>query len=185
MTADAPESDLVARARAGDHRAFSLLLANHDDQMRALAFRMLGGRAAMDDALQDAYVKAYRSLGRFQEASSFATWLHRIVARTCIDHLRKRQRRREVPLEVVSATAPDRSAAPDQLVTDRSVLGQALSELPADQRAAVVLVDGEGYSYEQAAEVLGTRPGTIASRLSRARSSLRTALGADRGEGVR
>jgi RNA polymerase sigma-70 factor (ECF subfamily) len=185
MTADPAEVDLVTRSRAGDHRAFTLLLGWHDDRMRALAYRMLGSQAAMDDALQDAYLKAFRSLGRFKGESSFGTWLHRIVSRTCIDHLRTRRRRQEVPLDLVATSGPDAGSGPDQLVAERSALDRALADLPGDQRLVVLLVDGEGFSYEHVAGLLGTRPGTVASRLSRARASLRAALGADREEGMR
>jgi RNA polymerase sigma-70 factor (ECF subfamily) len=175
---DPSEAELIARSLDGDNGAFTTLLGHHDDKMRGLAYRMLGSQAAMDDALQDAYLKAYRSLPRFHGDSSFATWLYRIVSRTCIDHGRRRDRRREVPLEMVAAITTDHLASVDQQVADRSALGAALRELPAKQRLAVILVDGEGLSYDQAADVLGTRPGTVASRLSRARSSLRAALGA-------
>lgn len=139
----------------------------------------------MDDVLQEAYLKAYQSLPRFRGGASFATWLNRIVANTCIDHCRKRSRRPVVPLEAMSMTVADEEPGADQRLAERSALNQALAGLPADQRMAVLLVDGEGLTYDQAADVLGTRPGTIASRLSRGRSTLRAALGADRQEGTR
>jgi RNA polymerase sigma-70 factor (ECF subfamily) len=185
VTIDRSEPELVARSKAGDHRAFAELLRAHDHRMRALVYRMTGSRQAMDDVLQDAYLKAYRSLPRFQGDASFATWLNRIVANTCIDHGRQRRRRPVVPLDEASMAVVDDEARADQRVPERSAINQALAGLPSDQRLAVLLVDGDGLTYDQAADLLGTRPGTVASRLSRARSTLRTRLGADREEGTR
>ena len=171
------EADLVAAARQGDGAAFEALLRRHDDQMRALAFRMLGGQAAMDDALQDAYVKAFRAVRRFRGDASFATWLHRIVATTCIDHLRRRARRAEDELPDEPAPAGGRAADPaaDHAVR-RMDLRRALDRLDPDHRATLLLVDGEGLSYDDAGAVLGIPAGTVSSRLSRARAHMRTLL---------
>src|SRR5690606_31795722 len=89
---DRPDADLVDQARSGDRRAFEALLRRHDDKMRGLAYRLLADRHAMDDALQEAYVKAYRALPRFKAGSNFGTWLYRITYNACIDALRKRKR---------------------------------------------------------------------------------------------
>lgn len=178
------EADLVGRARTGDVEAFEVLVRSHDDRMRALAFGMLGSRAAMDDALQDAYVKAFRALPSFRGESRFSTWLHRIVATTCVDHLRRRQRRREDVLtdepEPIGGHIGDPSG---DTVARRLDLRRALDRLDADQRAALLLVDGEGLSYEEAGTVLGIPAGTVSSRLSRARAELRRALTVEPNEG--
>jgi RNA polymerase sigma-70 factor (ECF subfamily) len=170
------ERELVAAAQAGDHGAFTTLLRAHDDQMRGLAYRMLGSRAAMDDALQDAYLKAYRSLGGFDGRSQFATWLHRVVVRVCLDHLRKTGRRSEVGLEAVGEPATQGPEIGDRLAA-RQELQAALDALAPDAAAAVLLVDGEGLSYAEAAATLGVANGTIASRLGRGRAQLRVLLG--------
>lgn len=172
-----PAADLVQAARAGDHRAFSTLLRQHDAGMRRLATRMLGSPAAMDDALQDAYLKAYRSLDRFRAESAFSTWLYSIVYRTCLDHIRARGRRPTVDIDLATASG----AIPDahdtaQQATDRTALETALAELSEDQRGAVLLVDGAGMSYAEAGEVLGVAEGTVASRLNRAHALLRAAI---------
>lgn len=169
---------LVAEARNGDVTAFERLLRIHDDRMRALAYRMLGSPTAMDDALQDAYIRAFRGISGFRGDSAFSTWLHRIVATTCIDHLRRQGRRREDEMpDDLAAPATGGTADPvgDQ-VTRRGDLAQALDELPSDQRAALILVDAEGLSYEEAAATLGVAPGTVSSRLTRARATMRTKL---------
>jgi RNA polymerase sigma-70 factor, ECF subfamily len=157
---------------------FGLLLQQHDDRMRALAYGMLGNRTAMDDALQDAYLKAWRARATFRADSSFATWLHRIVANTCIDHLRRR--RPTVPLEVVEPVDDDPGA--EQRIGAVDELQAALDLLHPDQRLAVLLVDGEGLSYDEAAEVMGVAHGTVASRLNRGRAAVRRTLVDERGE---
>lgn len=170
------EHELIDLAVAGDHRAFGELVRTHDDRMRGLAWNMLGNRSAMDDALQDAYLKAYRSLAKFRRDAAFSTWLYRITYTTCIDHQRKRGRRAEVALDAV-AEQRDNVIDLDDHFALHSELKDALQTLAPDQLAAVMLVDGEGLSYEEASEVLGVPPGTIASRLNRARASLRRTLG--------
>jgi RNA polymerase sigma-70 factor (ECF subfamily) len=170
----------MARAVAGDQVAFGEVVRHYDDRLRALAWRLLGDRAAMDDVLQDAYVKAYRALCSFREDAAPGTWLHRITYNACIDELRRRQRRPTSAADDLAA-APDPSPTPDDVAVDRSALAVALDALAPDHRAAVLLVDAEGYDYASAGEVLGVPAGTVASRLSRARAALRRALAVDGG----
>lgn len=174
---DPSEEALVDRARSGDVDAFEALVRGVDDRMRALAYRMLGDRAAMDDALQDAYVKAFRSIGSFRADARFSTWLHRIVATTCLDHLRRRRRRAEEPLAADSVPLGGSPADPaGDSVTRRLDVVAALGRLDPDQRAALVLVDGEGLSYDAAGALIGVPAGTVSSRLTRARAAMRTML---------
>ncbi|NNE74678.1 MAG: sigma-70 family RNA polymerase sigma factor [Acidimicrobiales bacterium] len=176
---DSLEDTLTTQAQAGDRHAFAQLLRMHDQRMRALAYRLLQSAAAMDDALQDAYLKAFRGLRDFRAESTFGTWLYRIVYTTCIDHHRRIGRRAEVPIETVvaelTATAAGGPAFDERVVANEVILA-ALDRLPPDQCAAVMLVDGDGYSYDDAAYLLDTTAGTIASRLSRARASIRAEL---------
>lgn len=174
------ERRLLDRARGGDAQAFERLIAPYDESLRRLAYRMLGDRVAMDDALQEAYVKAYRSLDSFAGEAAFGTWLYRIAANVCTDVLRRGARRREQPLDALDELA-DRTPGPERTATTRSDLAAALAALAPDLRAVALLVDAEGMSYDQAGEVLGIPPGTVASRLNRARAALRPAL-ADYGE---
>lgn len=131
----------------------------------------------MDDALQDAYLRAFRAIGRFRRESEFSTWLYRIVTSTCIDHGRRRGRRREDELaDDVSPHVPVVDRVGDGVVR-RADLAAALAELTDDHRATLLLVDGEGLSYEEASFVLGVAAGTVASRLARARAIMRDLLG--------
>jgi RNA polymerase sigma-70 factor, ECF subfamily len=169
---DARDERLVESARLGDQGAFTTLLRRHDDQMRALAWSVLRDRTAMDDALQDAYLKAYRNLDRFRGESRFSTWLHRIVYRTCLDHVR---RRRDLVV-LGDDTDPPAPGRPDGDVDERLAIQQALATLDPETAAALVLVDRDGHSYEEAGHVLGIPAGTVASRLHRGRRALRDVL---------
>lgn len=167
--------DLVlARARKGEHRAFGEIVRCYDERLRALAFRLLDDRDHMDDVLQEAYVKAYRGLPKFRGTSSLGTWLYRITYNVCMDELRRTSR--TAVSEGADIEQPSLERGPGEIAVERSALAAALRSLPVDQRAAVLLVDADGLDYAAAAEVLGVRAGTVASRLSRARVVLRRAL---------
>lgn len=174
------EKGLVAEAEAGDADAFTRLIRSHDGQMRAVAWRLLGSQAAMDDALQDAYLKAWRNLSGFRGDAAFGSWLYSIVRTTCLDHLRTRVRRPLVGLDQL--VDPVASSDPAAEVATSIVLRDAMAKLPADQLCVVALVDGEGHSYESVAQLLDINPGTVASRLHRGRAALRTLLSAGSGE---
>ncbi len=171
----ARDERLLDDARAGDHSAFAALLRRHDDHMRALAWSVLRDRTAMDDVLQDAYLKAHRNLDRFRGESRFSTWLHRIVYRSCLDHLRRR--RPAVALD--EAADPPATSSGEADVDIRMSVERALAALDPETAAALVLVDRDGCTYEEAGEVLGIPAGTVASRLHRGRRSLRAVLEPD------
>jgi RNA polymerase sigma-70 factor (ECF subfamily) len=139
--------------------------------MRTIAWKMLGDAELVDDVLQDAYLKAHRSIGQFRGDAQFQTWLHRIVVNAGVDHLRRLSTRREVSLDHQPELA---LPCEDDRVSDGERVRQALLALPADQRVAILLVDCEGYSYDEAAEILGITQGAVGSRLFRARSTLQT-----------
>ncbi len=160
----------MARARRGDRRAFEILLRAHDREMRGVAWRLLGDRTALDDALQDGYLNAYRSIGQLRGDDDFAGWLHRIVTNACLDLLRQRSRRPEDPID----WGPEPAVGSDEdRITDADQILAALRLLSPDQRAVLVLVEAEGYSYDEVAAMLGITAGTVGSRLSRARTRLR------------
>ena len=168
---------VLAAARRGDPQAFTEVLMHHDRQLRLLAFRLLGDRQQMEDALQDAAIRAFRALPRFDGRSALGTWLHRIVYTTCVDHLRSRSAR-AVPVPTAAAEGvPDPASDPlDRLIAWES-LAAALDQLPPDQRAALLLIDQEGYDYQTAGEIIGVPAGTVSSRVSNARATVRRLLG--------
>ncbi len=176
---------LMAAHVAGDPTAFGTLFARHRDRLWAVALRTTGDHEEAADALQDAMVSAFRRAESFRGDAAVTTWLHRIVVNACLDRLRRRQVRSAAPLSDdvetyagAGATPSGTTAAPEDpaevaVRTDRGRrVMAALAELPFDQRAALVLVDMEGYSVEEAAEVLEVPPGTVKSRCSRGRARL-------------
>src|ERR687892_5268 len=167
---------VLDRARAGDQEAFTALIRHYDPGLRALAYRLLGDRERMDDALQETYVKAFRALPRFRGESSLGTWLYRIAYNACLDELERSRRVVQLPLEDEIVEAGPRTE-PGEVVPRRADLVEALAALPAEDRAAVLLVDAQGFDYREAARVLEIPEGTVASRLNRARRALRRALG--------
>ncbi len=172
----ASEQPLVLRAQAGDDRAFAELVARHDDRLRSLARRVLRDPDRVDDAMQDAYLKAFRGLARFRADSSVATWLYRIAYNTCLDELRRRpvlvgaDDRVEVACPVIG---------PAETAVAKVEAAALLDRLGPELRAAVVLVHGYGFDYAGAARALNVPAGTIASRLNRARSRARQEMTRD------
>ncbi len=154
---------------------FLALVRGHDASLRALTFRLLGDRHLMDDAMQEAYLKAYRSHSSYRGEAAIGTWLYRITYNVCLDLLRSAARRPAEPLESAYAVAST-TRDPGDVAADRADLAAALASLPLDQRAAVLLVDADGLDYAAAGAVLGVAAGTVGSRVSRGRAALRAAL---------
>lgn len=176
-----PYPSVIAAARRGDRKAFETLVTHVDRQMRSLAWRLLGDRQAMDDVLQTAYLKALRGIREFRGEAAIDSWFYRIVYNACVDEIGRGGRTTVLPLDEAGEVADRRSDIVDELA-GRAALAAALSELPLDQRAAVVLVDQEGYDYRSAAAILGVPVGTLGSRLAHARAALRIAIAAGRAE---
>jgi RNA polymerase sigma-70 factor, ECF subfamily len=164
-------TEQIRPADQPDTEEFLALVREYDLRHRRLAYRLLGDRDRMDDVLQEAYARAFRALPRFRGRAGLATWLYRIVYNTCIDELRRSGARKEISLEEWR----ERGGRRDD-VEQRLDLEAALASLSPELRAVVLLVDADELSYEEAAEVLGIPPGTVASRLSRARDTLKGAL---------
>ncbi|MFF7637156.1 RNA polymerase sigma factor SigM [Kitasatospora sp. NPDC008050] len=188
------DAELLARHVAGDQAAFGRLVHRHRDRLWAVALRTLGDREEAADALQDALISALRAAHTFQGRSAVTTWLHRIVVNACLDRARRAGSRRAGSLDeepgrldtLVPAAEPTDALVIRQEL--RRELGAALAELPAEQRAALVLVDMQGYPVAEAAELLGVPVGTVKSRCARGRARLLPLVrhlraGAEPGEG--
>jgi RNA polymerase sigma-70 factor, ECF subfamily len=180
-----PDKELLRRHADGDPDAFSELVHRHRDRMWAVALRTLGDQEEAADALQEAFLSAYRAAGRFRGDAAVTTWLHRIVVNACLDRLRRRSIRPVVPmgddatLDSVAPKNPDPTAAHEVSLD----VSQALQRIPFEQRAALVLVDMMGYAVDDAAKVLEVPPGTIKSRCARGRARLAPLLGHLRNHG--
>ncbi|WP_411103641.1 RNA polymerase sigma factor SigM [Streptomyces sp. cmx-4-9] len=174
---DASDADLLARHADGDPEAFGELVRRHRDRLWAVALRTLGDREEAADAVQDALVSAYRAAHTFRGESAVTTWLHRITVNACLDRARKAASRRTAPLNDTERLElllePHESAeAPAEREDLHRELLAALATLPPDQRAALVLVDMQGYPVAEAARVLDVPTGTVKSRCARGRAKL-------------
>ncbi len=170
------DGELLAAHIAGDPEAFANLVRRHRDRLWAVALRTTGDPEEAADALQDALISAFRRADQYRGEAAVTTWLHRIVVNASLDRLRRRNVRATVPLpEDMDSRLPD-PADPLETMGQRWAITQALAELPEDQRAAVLLVDVEGYSVEEAAGLLGCPSGTVKSRCSRGRARLAVRL---------
>jgi RNA polymerase sigma-70 factor (ECF subfamily) len=169
------DAELLRAHADGDRNAFSTLLARHREQMWAVALRTTSNREDAADALQDACLSAFRAAANFRGDSAVGTWLHRIVVNASLDRLRRKAARPAVPLEENRVDPADPADQVDALTTQLTIR-EALANLPADQRAALVLVDLEGLPVEQAAQLLEIPSGTVKSRCARGRARLAVLL---------
>jgi RNA polymerase sigma-70 factor (ECF subfamily) len=165
-----PDAELLRRHVGGDPDAFSQLFLRHKDRLWAVAVRTLADPEDAADALQDAMISAFRRAGSFRGDSAVTTWLHRIVVNACLDRVRRKASRPADPLP--DYDVPDRR--PDPLAARELALDldAALAKLPAEQRAALVLVDMYGYPVDDVAVILDCPVGTVKSRCARGRARL-------------
>ncbi|MCX6432131.1 MAG: RNA polymerase sigma factor SigM [Actinobacteria bacterium] len=170
------DAELLAAHVAGDPSAFEEIVRRHRDRLWAVALRTTGDPEEAADALQDALISAFRRADQFRGDSAVTTWLHRIVVNASLDRLRRRAVRFAQPLpddndDLPGAVVADPTDHLDRRMT-QLVVTAALAELPDDQRNAVLLVDVEGWSVEEAARMLDCPEGTVKSRCFRGRAKL-------------
>jgi RNA polymerase sigma-70 factor (ECF subfamily) len=173
------ERGLVELAREGRADAYAELVRTYQSKVFNMAYGFTGNRESADDLTQEVFLKAYLALPRFRFGSSFGTWLYRIAVNHIKDFLRKKGKVREVSLEAVGepAAAGDAFAALEDEREDerkRRLVRRELAAMPEKYRIVLTLRDVEGLPYEEIARVLGLSPGTLDSRLHRARKMLRT-----------
>ena len=180
------EKQCIEQAGKGNEEAFSQLVLQYEKQIYNLTLRMTGDRDTAFDLTQETFLKAWRAISLFQFDSKFSTWLCRIASNTCIDFLRKQKKRQTISLtavdednEAYEIAVSDSSLDPARIAEaaqDREIVFQALQSLPADYRIALSLRAIEDMSYDQIAEALNLSPGTVKSRISRARERIRRLL---------
>jgi RNA polymerase sigma-70 factor (ECF subfamily) len=185
-----PDAEVVERAKGGDRNAFGILVQRYQGRAYRLALRVLRDEELARDVVQDAFLKAYGSLDRFEGRSSFYTWLYRVVMNLCLDSKRRDRSGRHVEwseehtLEAAPAPPGASSAAENgdtpalrlERKEIREVMAQAIDALPEDARRTLQLREIDGLSYAEIAEGLGIPKGTVMSRLHYARRRLRLIL---------
>ena len=170
---------LLRRAREGDPDAFEKLMTEAEPLVWRVCWHYLGDRENASDCGQESMIKIWRSLGNYRGDCAFESWVYRIAANCCLDFLRRRKRDRSVSLEPLREQGfdpPDEHPGTEEQVisADRHArIRAAIAALPEDQRDALVLTQLEGRSYEETARLLDTSPGTVKSRVSRARAKLK------------
>ncbi|MEZ6189309.1 MAG: sigma-70 family RNA polymerase sigma factor [Planctomycetota bacterium] len=170
------EAEWIQRARAGDREAFARLVEVHREVAYRTAFWILRDADDAMDVTQEAFLRAYRSLNRFAERSSFRTWLRRIATNAALDRRQRRLREPELPEDLEpAARGPSASERLAQAET-RALVREAIDALPPASRAAVVLRDVHGLSYAEIAETLKIPKGTVMSRIHKGRQILRRRL---------
>ncbi|MGN0064649.1 MAG: RNA polymerase sigma factor SigE [Nocardioides sp.] len=163
----------------GDVPSWEEIVEKHSDRVFRLAFRLTGDRHDAEDLTQEVFVRVFRSLDRYTPGT-FEGWLHRITTNLFLDGARRKQRIRFDALsDERAARLTSSTPAPEVAFTEQQFdadVEAALATLPPDFRAAVVLCDVEGLTYEEVADVLGAKLGTVRSRISRGRAMLRESL---------
>ena len=186
---DAGDAELLARLRAGDDAAFESWVRRESPRLLAVARRILRSDEDADDALQDAFVSAWRNLASFEGGARLSTWLHRIVVNAALMRLRSKKRRREDSIEELlpgfaedghhlASVSPMRDTAEDEIASAEiaAIVRAAIDELPESYRVVLVLRDVEGLDTAETAAALGIGPDAAKMRLHRARQALRTLL---------
>jgi RNA polymerase sigma-70 factor (ECF subfamily) len=183
------EEALLARLRAGEEAAFAELVRQHGGRLLAVARRMLRSEEDARDALQEAFLQAFRGIGRFEGGARLSTWLHRIVINACLMKLRTRSRKPEASIDEllprfyadghrIDPGPPWRTDGPDPLESReaRTLVRESIDRLPEIYRSVLLLRDIEELSTEETAQVLDVKVDTVKVRLHRARQALRALL---------
>ncbi|MBA1335106.1 MAG: hypothetical protein HPY66_0728 [Firmicutes bacterium] len=179
----AAELRLVERSKEGDLQAFEELVLMYQKQIYNLGYRMMGNEEDACDIAQEAFLRAYKSIGKFNLKSRFGTWIYRIAMNLCIDELRKRKKTKLYPIvhndnpeDKQYKLVSDAGDLPEELVEKKETrlkVQQAINRLPEDHRTMIVLRDIQGRSYQEIADIMGLNLGTVKSRISRARYNLK------------
>ena len=180
------ERDLVQRHRYGDAAAFTEIYKRFETMVYNLALRLTGDAADAADCTQETFVRVYRHLEGFKGKSSLQTWVYRIALNHCRSHGRRQSVRRRLfgqTDEHLLARVADRAASPEEVAIESDMAQTIVNLLPRVRplyREAVVLRDMQGLSYEEIADILGVRIGTVRSRIARGRERIRNLLEAQR-----
>jgi len=181
LTASDTDQQLVQRSQRGDLRAFDLLVLKYQGRIAALVGRYVSDAGEVEDVTQEAFIKAYRALAKFRGDSAFYTWLYRIAANAAKNHLVAKGRRPGADATIEDAEGFDEggllseSASPEALAMGgelAEVVESALNALPNELKAALMLREFDGLSYDDIADVLGCPVGTVRSRIFRAREAI-------------
>ena len=169
---------VVQRVLSGDVEAFALLVDRHHGRMARYAFHLLGSEAEAEEAVQDSFVRAYRSLGTYKEREQFGAWIARILVNRCRTRLVRDKRREETAAAWVREA--DQPFEPSERLAMRDELAVALAQLPTEQREAVVLRYADELDYDEISSITGAGISALKMRVKRGCERLRAILEASR-----
>lgn len=173
-------SELLFLAAKGDNAAFDALVQMNQSMVYNLAYRMTGNREDALDVSQEAFIKAWRFLPQFHGDSSFGTWLYRITVNSAKDYMEREARHVSLPIENEEGyTEISGGVMPEEEIEKKEkseIIRAAMKRLTPEHREIIILRDGDGYSYDEIAQMLELEAGTVRSRLNRARAALRELL---------
>ena len=170
------ESELIEQSQSGNPEAYAMLVNQHQNMVRAVAFRMTGSLNDAEELAQDAFLRGYQQIGSFKGGSKFSTWLCQIAINLSLDWRRRESRRESIHSQWAADTLSENSSSggfPDELARR---VQESLNHLPAKQRAAIVLTVYENQSHAEAAKTLGCMEATISWRVFAARRKLKRIL---------
>jgi RNA polymerase sigma-70 factor (ECF subfamily) len=169
------DQDLIQAVQAGDDDAFAELMRRHQRPVLNFVYRILGDAAQAEDIAQEAFVRLYRNIGRYDPTAKFSTWLFALARHAAIDHLRWRNRHPAEPLELISPPGA-RDPSPDERAVHSEIgdeIAAAIAALPEDQRTAIVLSEYHGLAHAEIAAIMRCSAKSVEARLYRARQTLR------------
>src|SRR5262245_30985202 len=177
--AASPIAQLIDCAQSGDTTAFDQIVIHHQHRVVALAWLMLGNQEDARDAAQEAFLRVYKHIKKFDPTQDFSGWLYRIVVNVCRDLARKRRSNLssfEAEIEtgaIQEPASPLNTEAAAMVAQEQAIVLKALATLTEKERAAIVLRDLEGLATEEVARILGSSPTTVRSQISSARAKIR------------
>ncbi len=173
---------LAVRAQEGDIASLERLFRRHQQAMYRVALRILDDRGDAEDAVQEAFVSAWRGINSYRGDAAFSSWLYRIVTNRSFNMTRSRRHRFTVPVDTAESQVPASThhspEAAAAVGAERDALQRALAGLPVEQRACWVLRENDGLGYDEIADVVGLSPDAVRGKIHRARQSLVQAMGA-------
>lgn len=176
---NSPDYELAIACQSGDRKAFQRLVRQYQEKVRGLVYSILSDPDAMDDLVQEIFIKVYTSINRFEHRSNLGTWIYRIAVNHCRDEIRRRRVRRFFSMEKMELDPMEMSPTADKALLKKErieLVRWGLSKVSEKHRTIIVLRDFEDMSYEQIAEVLNLELGTVKSRLNRARLALKDVI---------
>ncbi|MGB2698452.1 MAG: RNA polymerase sigma factor [Candidatus Zixiibacteriota bacterium] len=184
LVSDGAEKDIIERCQEGDTESFGLLAERYYKPMLNFAYRMMGNWDEAWDVTQEAFCKAFLSLGKFNKSTNFSGWLYRIVNNQCLDQLRKRGREIDIDKIQNPPGGPEDDPVDNVIQKERKkIIHECLQELSDMQRACLILRDLQGYSCEETGQILGIGRSTVRVHLYRARENLRSIITQKQKEG--